>query len=117
MKIIERRLGLPEGFMNQSIGGGGGGGGAAASSNAGEAEAEAEPEKVKDAFDIKLVEVDAKSKIKIIKEVRAITGLGLKEAKEMVENAPVVVKQGLKKDEAESLLKALTDVGAKAELL
>ncbi len=53
------------------MGGGGGGGGAAA--------AAPEPVKEKEAFDIKLTEVDAKSKIKIIKEVRAITGLGLKE--------------------------------------
>ncbi|KAJ1398566.1 ribosomal protein L7/L12, partial [Ochromonadaceae sp. CCMP2298] len=60
---------------------------------------------------------DAKVKIKIIKEVRAITGLGLKEAKEMVENAPIVVKQGLKKEEAEKLMQVLADAGAKAELI
>lgn len=58
------------------MGGGGGGGGAAA--------AAPEPVKEKEAFDIKLTEVDAKSKIKIIKEVRAITGLGLKEVSLLV---------------------------------
>jgi large subunit ribosomal protein L7/L12 len=61
--------------------------------------------------------VDPKIKIKIIKEVRALTGLGLKEAKELVEKAPCVVKPGLKKDEAEALMKILTDIGAEVELL
>ncbi|KAJ1413453.1 ribosomal protein L7/L12 C-terminal domain-containing protein [Ochromonadaceae sp. CCMP2298] len=72
---------------------------------------------VKDAFDIKLTEFDPKSKIKVIKEVRAITGLGLKEAKEMVEGAPIVVKQGLKKDEAEKLIAVLLAAGGKCELV
>jgi len=48
--------------------------------------------------------------------VRSITGLGLKEAKDMVEGVPVVVKAGLSKDEAEELLKKLVDLGADAEL-
>ena len=58
----------------------------------------------------------SRSAPQVIKEVRAITGLGLKEAKELVEKAPVVVKQGLKKDEAEALMKALVDVGGEVEL-
>jgi hypothetical protein len=62
-----------------------------------------------DAFDLKLAAVDAKAKIKIIKEVRTITGLGLKEAKELVEKAPVVIKEGLPKDEAAELLKTLSN--------
>jgi large subunit ribosomal protein L7/L12 len=70
-----------------------------------------------DAFDLKLAAVDAKAKIKIIKEVRTITGLGLKEAKELVEKAPVVIKEGLPKDEAAELLKTLKDVGADVELV
>ncbi len=55
-------------------------------------------------------------KIEVIKEVRAITGLGLKEAKDLVEGAPKVVKEGASKDEAEKAKKALEAAGAKVEL-
>lgn len=55
-------------------------------------------------------------KIEVIKEVRAITGLGLKEAKDLVEAAPKAVKEGVAKDEAEKLKKQLEAVGAKVEL-
>ena len=55
-------------------------------------------------------------KIEVIKEVRAITGLGLKEAKDLVEGAPKPVKEGVTKDEAEKLKKQLEAVGAKVEL-
>ena len=55
-------------------------------------------------------------KIEVIKEVRAITGLGLKEAKDLVEAAPKMVKEGVSKDEAEKLKKALEAVGAKVTL-
>ncbi|MGO4408350.1 50S ribosomal protein L7/L12 [Bosea sp. RAF48] len=55
-------------------------------------------------------------KIEVIKEVRAITGLGLKEAKDLVEGAPKPVKEGVAKDEAEKLKKQLEAVGAKVEL-
>lgn len=55
-------------------------------------------------------------KIEVIKEVRAITGLGLKEAKDLVEAAPKPVKEGVAKDEAEKLKKQLEAVGAKVEL-
>lgn len=55
-------------------------------------------------------------KIEVIKEVRAITGLGLKEAKDLVEAAPKPVKEGVSKDEAEKLKKQLEAVGAKVEL-
>ncbi|CAM9158351.1 unnamed protein product [Ectocarpus fasciculatus] len=82
-----------------------------------EGAAPAEAAKEKDAFDIKLAGYDAKAKIKIIKEVRAITGLGLKEAKELVEKAPCVIKDGLKKDEAEAFKKLLVDAGAQIELV
>lgn len=93
-------------------GGGGGGGGEAA------APVEAEKPKEKDTFSIKIsAPVDQKAKIKIIKEVRAITGLGLKEAKELVEKAPVVLKENLKKEEAENLKKLLVDSGAQIELI
>ncbi len=76
----------------------------------------AEPEKPKDIFGIKIGAVDAKAKIKIIKEVRTITGLGLKEAKELVEKAPVTLKEGVKKEEAEAFKKLLIEAGATVEL-
>ena len=68
-------------------------------------------------FDLRLVAFDAKSKIKVIKEVRAIAGLGLKEAKELVEGAPKVVKKDIKKEEAEELQKKLEEAGATIEVV
>ncbi len=69
----------------------------------------------KDEFDVVLASVGDK-KINVIKEVRAITGLGLKEAKDLVESAPKPVKEAVSKDEAEELKKKLEDVGASVEL-
>ena len=69
----------------------------------------------KDEFDVILASAGDK-KINVIKEVRAITGLGLKEAKDLVESAPKPVKEGASKDEAEELKKKLEDVGASVEL-
>jgi len=66
-------------------------------------------------FDVILAEIGEK-KINVIKEVRAVTGLGLKEAKDLVEGAPKAVKEGVDKDEAEKIKKQLEDVGAKVEL-
>ncbi|AYF45904.1 MULTISPECIES: 50S ribosomal protein L7/L12 [Halobacteriovorax] len=66
-------------------------------------------------FDVVLAEAGAK-KINVIKEVRGITGLGLKEAKEMVEGAPKTVKEGATKEEAEEIKKKLEAAGAKVEL-
>jgi large subunit ribosomal protein L7/L12 len=66
-------------------------------------------------FDVVLVEAGEK-KINVIKEVRAITGLGLKEAKDLVEGAPKVVKEAATKEEAAELKKKLEDAGAKVEL-
>jgi large subunit ribosomal protein L7/L12 len=70
---------------------------------------------VKDTFDVILAKTGEK-KINVIKEVRAITGLGLKEAKDLVEGAPKPVKEGVSKDEAETLKKKLEDAGASVEL-
>ena len=70
---------------------------------------------VKDTFDVVLVEAGAQ-KINVIKEVRAATSLGLKEAKDLVESAPKAVKEGASKDEAEELKKKLEAAGAKVEL-
>lgn len=69
----------------------------------------------KDSFDVHLVDGGAK-KIQVIKEIRTITNLGLKEAKDLVEGAPKLVKEGLKKDEAEKIKKILEEQGAKVEL-
>lgn len=72
-------------------------------------------EEAKDEFDVVLASIGDK-KINVIKEVRAITGLGLKEAKDLVESAPKPVKEAVSKDEAEELKKKLEDVGASVEL-
>ena len=69
----------------------------------------------KDEFDVVLAAFGDK-KINVIKEVRAITGLGLKEAKDLVEGAPKTVKEGVKKDEAEEIKKKLEEAGATVEL-
>ncbi|MBR1478205.1 MAG: 50S ribosomal protein L7/L12 [Lachnospiraceae bacterium] len=69
----------------------------------------------KDEFDVELAEAGAE-KVKVIKVVREITGLGLKEAKDLVDGAPKVVKEGASKDEAEELKKKLEEVGAKVNL-
>ncbi|XP_071730926.1 uncharacterized protein [Rutidosis leptorrhynchoides] len=63
-------------------------------------------------FDVKIEKYDASSKIKIIKEVRGFTDLGLKEAKDLVEKVPAVVKKGITKKEAESIMAKLKDLGA-----
>jgi large subunit ribosomal protein L7/L12 len=75
--------------------------------------AEAAEEKVD--FDVVLAAIGEK-KINVIKEVRAATSLGLKEAKDLVESAPAVVKEGVKKEEAEEFKKKLEEAGATVEL-
>ena len=79
----------------------------------GDAGGAAEEEKTE--FDVILADVGAK-KINVIKEVRGITGLGLKEAKELVEGAPKPLKEGVPKDEAEEIKSKLEGVGAKVEI-
>ncbi|AFS49192.1 LSU ribosomal protein L12P [alpha proteobacterium HIMB59] len=69
----------------------------------------------KDSFDVVLA-ASGDQKINVIKEVRAITGLGLKEAKDMVEGAPKTLKEGVKKEEAEEMKTKLEAAGAKVEL-
>ena len=83
---------------------------AAAPAAGGEAPAEEKSE-----FDVVLSE-SGSNKIAVIKEVRTITGLGLKEAKDLVEGAPKPLKQGVKKEEAEEMKKALEAAGAKVTL-
>ncbi|MDX9867404.1 MAG: 50S ribosomal protein L7/L12 [Kiritimatiellia bacterium] len=77
--------------------------------------AAAAPVEEKTEFDVMLVEAGA-NKIGVIKEVRAITGLGLKDAKDLVEAAPKPVKQGVAKDEAAKLKEQLEKAGAKVEV-
>ena len=81
---------------------------------AGGAAAPAAEEKTE--FDVVLAGFDAAAKIKVIKVVREITGLGLGEAKAFVESAPKAVKEAIGKDEAEELKKKLEEAGAKVEL-
>ena len=85
----------------------------AAAPAAGGAAAESAEEKTE--FDVVLADAGA-SKINVIKVVRGATGLGLKEAKELVESAPKAIKEGASKDDAEALKKELEEAGAKVEL-
>ena len=82
---------------------------------AGPAAAAAAPAEEKTEFNVELKEAGA-NKIAVIKAVREITGLGLKEAKDLVEGAPKGVKEGVSKAEAEEMKKKLEDAGAKVEL-
>jgi large subunit ribosomal protein L7/L12 len=88
------------------------GGGAAAAAPAAE-----EVEEKKILFDVKLVGFDTKAKIKVIKEVRAIGGLGLKEAKELVESAPKVIQKDLSQEKADELKAQLEAIGAQVEIV
>lgn len=85
---------------------------AAPAADGGESEAAAEE---KTEFDVILTSFGEK-KINVIKEVRSITGLGLKEAKEAVESAPKAIKEGVSKEEAEEIKKKLEEAGASAEI-
>jgi len=102
-KLLEEKWGVSAAAAAVAMPGAVGGGGDAAAAEE------------KDEFDVVLAEVGDK-KINVIKEVRGITGLGLKEAKELVESAPKPVKEGVSKDEAEELKGKLEAVGAKVEL-
>ncbi|CAI0459780.1 unnamed protein product [Linum tenue] len=90
-------------------GAGRGAGGAAA---AGKGEEKAE----KTVFDVKLDGYEAAAKIKVIKEVRGFTNLGLKEAKDLVEKSPTLLKKGVTKEEAEKIIAKMKEVGAKVSM-
>jgi len=107
-EVVQERLGIEGDVV--------GDGGMAASAAAGGAVEEEQVEEKK-LFEVKLVGFDAKAKIKVIKEVRAISGLGLKEAKEMVESAPKVLQKDLKPEKAEELKAQLEAVGAQVEIV
>jgi large subunit ribosomal protein L7/L12 len=102
VKAIEEKFGVSAAAMAAPAAGGGGG-----------AAAPAAEEKTE--FTVMLQEAGA-NKVSVIKAVREITGLGLKEAKDLVDGAPKPVKEGIAKADAEAALKKLTDAGAKAEL-
>ena len=86
---------------------------AAPAAAGGEGDAPATEEK--DEFDV-VLSAAGDQKVQVIKAVRAITGLGLKEAKDMVDGAPSTLKEGVKKEEAEGMLAQLTEAGATGEL-
>jgi large subunit ribosomal protein L7/L12 len=103
VKTLESELGVSA-AAPMMMGGGGGGGAAAAA-----------PAEEKTEFTVTLTEVGG-NKINVIKVVREITSLGLKEAKDLVEGAPKPIKEGIPKDEAEAIKKKFEDVGAKVEI-
>jgi large subunit ribosomal protein L7/L12 len=102
-KLLEEKWGVSAAAAVAVAGPAGGGGAAAA------------PAEEKTEFTVVLAAAGEK-KIEVIKEVRAITGLGLKEAKDLVEGAPKPVKEGVNKDEAEKIKVQLEKAGAKVEL-
>ena len=103
-------------FMgNMGGGGGGGGGGGAAPAAAAEAAAP-KVDAVKTHYDVELQAFEPKLKIKLIKEVRGLLGLGLKEAKDTVEGAPQWLKKDFAKEDAEKMKEALEKVGGTVRL-
>lgn len=103
VKGLETRFGVTAAAPVAVVAGGGGGAAAA-------------PAEEKTAFDVILAAAAADKKIQIIKVVRELTALGLKEAKDLVEGAPKPVKTGVPKEEADSMKKKLEEVGAKVEI-
>jgi large subunit ribosomal protein L7/L12 len=107
VKALESELGVSAAAaMPMAMPGGGAGGGAAA----------AAPAEEKTEFNVSLVSFPADKKINIIKVVREVTSLGLKEAKDLVESVPKPIKEGVPKEEAETIRKKFDEVGAKVEI-
>jgi large subunit ribosomal protein L7/L12 len=102
VKAIEEKFGVSAAAMAAPVAGGAGGGAAAAAEE-------------KTEFDLVLTDAGAQ-KVGVIKAVREITGLGLKEAKDLVDGAPKTVKEAMPKADAEAAQKKLVEAGAKAEL-
>ena len=105
VKLLEEKLGVSAAAAAPAMVAGGGGGGAAA--------APAVEEKTE--FTVVLTAIGA-NKINVIKAVREVTSLGLKEAKDLVDGAPKPIKEGVSKDEAETIKKKFTDAGATVEV-
>ena len=106
VKKLEERLGVSAAAAAPVMMAGGGGAGAAAG---------AAPAEEKTEFSVVLKEVGA-NKINVIKAVREVTSLGLKEAKDLVDSAPKPIKEGISKEEAENIRKKFTDAGATVEV-
>ena len=102
VKAIEEKFGVSAAAMAAPAAGGGGGAAASAAEE-------------KTEFTVQLLEAGA-NKVSVIKAVRELTGLGLKEAKDLVDGAPKAVKEGMNKADAEAAKKKLEDAGAKVEL-
>src|SRR6202046_3693143 len=105
VKVLEEKLGVSAAAASVAVAAPGAGGGAAA----------AAPVEEKTEFTVVLTAVGA-NKINVIKAVREVTSLGLKEAKDLVDGAPKPVKEGVSKDEAETIKKKFTDAGATVEV-
>ena len=100
-KVLKDEHGIEPAAVAVAAGGGAAGGGEAAAA--------------KTSFDVMLLEAGA-AKLGVVKVVKDLTGLGLKEAKDLVDGAPKAVKEGIGKEEAEAIKKALEDAGAKVEI-
>ena len=105
VKVLEEKLGVSAAAAAVAVAPAGGGGGAAAAPAAEE----------KTEFNVILTAAGA-NKINVIKAVREVTNLGLKEAKDLVDGAPKPIKEGVNKDEAEAIKKKFTDAGASVEV-
>ena len=101
VKALEEKFGVSAAMMSAPLAGGG--------------EESAGPAEEKDSFNVVLKEA-GQQKIQVIKLIREVTGKGLKEAKDLVDAAPSVVKEGIKKEEAEELKKRLEEAGGVVEL-
>ena len=105
IEILESELGVSASAPVMAVAGAVGGG--AAAEDAAEEKTE---------FDVELTEFDAKAKVKIIKAVREVTGLGLKDAKGLVEGSPSLLKEAVSKDAAEEIKKKIEDLGGKVTI-
>ena len=106
VKLLEEKLGVSAAAASVAVAAPGAGGGGAAA---------AAPAEVKTVFSVVLTAAGA-NKINVIKVVREVTSLGLKEAKDLVDGAPKPVKEGVSKDEAEAIKKKFVDAGATVEV-
>jgi len=106
VKLLEERLGVSAAAASVAVAAPGAGGGGAAA---------AAPVEEKTEFTVVLTAAGA-NKINVIKAVREVTSLGLKEAKDLVDGAPKPIKEGVNKDEAETIRKKFTDAGATVEV-
>lgn len=106
VKLLEERLGVSAAAASVAVAAPGAGGGGAAA---------AAPAEEKTEFTVVLTAAGA-NKINVIKAVREVTSLGLKEAKDLVDGAPKPIKEGVNKDEAETIKKKFTDAGATVEV-